>query len=289
LNLGKDIAKRYTAMKRLQTDFRNSDPAFFYKVWERHAHDCISLPSKPTSNFTLFTNPQFNALMASSPVATFIINHSSSMYEHYSENVLSLFGYSAQEFMRGGVPFGMSLIDEDHLEIVGAFLIPSVFKQIKKHAAIGDLHDIKLSFDFKMKRKDGKSIWVREIMTILESDKSGGPLLSLFHISDISASKKDESINLYVEKLDAQGQNSIIHHDSHEVKKTFLTLLTEREEQILQLICLGYSSKEIAEKLFISIHTVHTHRKNMLEKTECKNSSELINFSNHQRGVLTYH
>ena len=267
-------------MRQHNTIFKNSDPASFYKVWERHAHDCISLRAKAKSNFTLFDNPQFNALMASSPVATFIINHSTSMYEYYSENALSLFGYTAQDFLRGGIPFGMSLIDTEHIETVGAFLIPSIFEQIKKHASLEELHKIKLSFDFKMKRQNGDSIWVKEIMTILEVDERGGPLLSLFHISDITASKKDENINLYVEKVDAKGQHKIIHHEVHPVKKTFLSLLTEREEEILKLICHGYSSKEIADRLYISIHTVNTHRKNMLEKTKCKNSSELINFSN---------
>jgi|GEM_PF-1116589 len=273
-------------MRQQKTQFRNSDPASFYKVWERHAHGCISVLSKPKSNFAFFDNPQFNTLMASSPVATFIVNNSTSMYEYYSENVSSLLGYPAQDFFKGGISFGMSLIDAEHIEIVGAFLIPSVFEQIKKHAEKKELHKIKLSFDLKMKRKDGVSIWVKEIMTILEVDENGGPLLSLFHISDITSSKKDELINLYVERIDENGQHCTIHHESHAVKKIFLSFLTEREEQILSLICKGFSSKEIADRLYISIHTVHTHRKNMLEKTECKNSSELITYSNSKGRVL---
>jgi len=40
----------------------------------------------------------------------------------------------------------------------------------------------------------------------------------------------------------------------------------------LLLICEEYTTKEIAKKLFRAINTIETHRKNMLIKTECKNS-----------------
>lgn len=59
-------------------------------------------------------------------------------------------------------------------------------------------------------------------------------------------------------------------------KKTVDISLTAREIEVLQLICLGLSNIEIAEKLFISAKTVKTHRSNLLEKTKCKNTPGLI-------------
>lgn len=52
--------------------------------------------------------------------------------------------------------------------------------------------------------------------------------------------------------------------------------LSSRELEILKLIATGKSSKEIAEKLYISKNTVDTHRRNILDKTGLKNSKELI-------------
>jgi DNA-binding NarL/FixJ family response regulator len=49
-------------------------------------------------------------------------------------------------------------------------------------------------------------------------------------------------------------------------------VLTEREMEILQHICLGLTNDEIAQKLFISTKTVKRHRANLLEKTMCKNT-----------------
>lgn len=54
------------------------------------------------------------------------------------------------------------------------------------------------------------------------------------------------------------------------------TVITRREKEILQLIAQGLTNSEIAAQLFISIPTVNTHRKSLLEKFEAKNTAILI-------------
>lgn len=49
-----------------------------------------------------------------------------------------------------------------------------------------------------------------------------------------------------------------------------------REMEIIQCLAEGFNSKKIANKLFISEHTVRTHRRNMLKKLDIGSSSELI-------------
>ena len=51
--------------------------------------------------------------------------------------------------------------------------------------------------------------------------------------------------------------------------------ISNRERDVLQLVALGHSNKEIAEKLFISVHTVISHRKNITEKLGIKSISGL--------------
>lgn len=55
--------------------------------------------------------------------------------------------------------------------------------------------------------------------------------------------------------------------------------LTRREIEILKLICDGYSSKDISEKLFISINTVETHRKKILLKLNVKNTAGVVKYA----------
>lgn len=55
--------------------------------------------------------------------------------------------------------------------------------------------------------------------------------------------------------------------------------LTKREIEVLRLIAEEYSNSEIAEKLFISIRTVDTHRRNLLEKLGLKNTAGLVKYA----------
>ena len=53
-------------------------------------------------------------------------------------------------------------------------------------------------------------------------------------------------------------------------------VLSERELEVLQLVSFGLSSKSIADKLFLSAHTITNHRKNMLARSRCGNLAELV-------------
>ncbi len=73
----------------------------------------------------------------------------------------------------------------------------------------------------------------------------------------------------------------IINMNSGHIKSLRLTekrsrVLTEREKEILMLIKNGKLSKEIADMLGISVHTVNRHRQNILEKLSVGNSMEAV-------------
>lgn len=53
-------------------------------------------------------------------------------------------------------------------------------------------------------------------------------------------------------------------------------VLTRREKEVLELIADGMTNNEIAQKLFVSVTTVDTHRKNLLAKFEARNIASLI-------------
>ncbi len=58
-----------------------------------------------------------------------------------------------------------------------------------------------------------------------------------------------------------------------------LNILSSREKEVLKLIAEEYASHEIADRLFVSLNTVETHRKNLLKKLEVKNVVGLIKFA----------
>nr|WP_216855316.1 response regulator transcription factor [Paenibacillus alba] len=82
-------------------------------------------------------------------------------------------------------------------------------------------------------------------------------------------------MNEYIERL-KQGEN----------KDTFDTL-SEREKEVLALIAKGFSNKEIAEQLIISVKTVESHKSNVMEKLGLKTRPELVKFAV-KKGLLNF-
>ena len=62
--------------------------------------------------------------------------------------------------------------------------------------------------------------------------------------------------------------------------------MTEREGQILEQISYGRTSQEIANTLYLSPHTVETHRKNIILKMNASNSAHLVRIA-FEQGILS--
>lgn len=68
------------------------------------------------------------------------------------------------------------------------------------------------------------------------------------------------------------GQNSV----RKSINEHNQPLLTRREIEVLKLIAEGLTNQEIADKLFVSISTVDSHRKNLISKLQAKNTAALV-------------
>lgn len=75
--------------------------------------------------------------------------------------------------------------------------------------------------------------------------------------------------------------NAVTVHDDfdYEVMKQKVEKLTQQEKVILKYVIDGFTSKEIGDLLFISKHTVDTHRRHIRKKLNEKNSSYLKNYT----------
>jgi DNA-binding NarL/FixJ family response regulator len=81
------------------------------------------------------------------------------------------------------------------------------------------------------------------------------------------------------EYFSAEIMSKLIKNIHNIQKEPHKDLLTERESEILYLICKGLSNQEIADSLFLSKRTVDKHRENILSKTESKNTAGLVLFA----------
>ncbi|HUB62352.1 MAG TPA: response regulator transcription factor [Puia sp.] len=104
-----------------------------------------------------------------------------------------------------------------------------------------------------------KNASLDELLTALRSVYDGGRYFS----KDIHIGDRDEDF-----------RNTITIED-----RQIDEILSRRELEVLRLICKEYSNAEIAEKLFLSVSTVETHRKNLIAKLGVNNTVGLVKFA----------
>jgi len=127
-------------------------------------------------------------------------------------------------------------------------------------------------YEFRILNSRQEYVRVISQHQILETDENNKPWLIL-GVADLSP---EQSVNEGV-------KFRLIDFKTGELIPFSLTenniKLTSREREILRLINNGLLSKEISEKLSISIHTVNGHRQNILRKMEADNIMEALNYA----------
>ena len=76
-----------------------------------------------------------------------------------------------------------------------------------------------------------------------------------------------------------------MHQKNKSEVSNFEVSISNREKEVLELLCEGKTTKEIANSLMLSPHTINSHKKNMMEKVGAKNSVEMT-FKILQRVIL---
>lgn len=159
---------------------------------------------------------------------------------------------------------GLNAVDiSDHIE---QFLETNPTLKIMVNSLVPDARIIKRFFDKGVKSYLGGTTTKEEFLEALHEVKDGK-----VYVND---NAKNALLN-FICSVD----------DFPEKKHNSIEDLTAREKDVLLLICDGLRSKEIAEKLFISTHTVESHRRNMMLKFNINNSSKLVKFALENRLV----
>jgi DNA-binding CsgD family transcriptional regulator len=141
-----------------------------------------------------------------------------------------------------------------------------------------ELEDYRFAFNHRYIRKDGSTSQFLLEGTFVVSNEGFPPVLNVKVFSEIGEIKTDENMILTIFRYSSDnGYRKIFTKD---YRKVCNSVLSQRELEIVRLCLEGLSSKMIAVKLSISIHTVKNHKRNSMEKTLTHNIAELINLCN---------
>ncbi len=125
------------------------------------------------------------------------------------------------------------------------------------------------------KKNTGQYFHFLQQSLCMQFDSEGNPFLFLSYIHDVTYIKKNRTANLVLTTPNRiKWWNFNFENNAIEIVQP----LSKQEQKILSLLAEGKSSKEIASELFVSRHTIDTHRRHLLEKTNCIDTTGMITY-----------
>jgi DNA-binding CsgD family transcriptional regulator len=212
----------------------------------------------------------------------YLMDYTTGRYTVFSKNtsVEASIGVKKEAFEKGGLDFTISHYHKDDLKMYNKEIFPDRIRFLNTIPP-GEHAKYVFSYNFRFKNQRGHYASILQRNTFIRSDANGKPLLSLGMAINVDHYKNPNTSVQLIEKMtgnDLTGEAQTI------LKKTYFLhdddkLLTNREKELLKYLADGLSSKQIADKLFLSEHTVIVHRKNMMAKTSTGNVAEMISWA----------
>lgn len=236
-------------------DFQRFDPRELdYSVLERHISQLTLLSQVASSGITVFDMYTRRHVFA-------------------SYNFSELFRYDLAGIVSEDSAYFTGRIHPDDRKVLHRNGI-ACLRYLLEHKDLAP--DVKLIDEYRVDA-GGRYVRVIEQFQVLEFDRSGNIWLSL-SMMDVSPNQgTDDGV-----------RSQLLNYRTGEVwpfPEPEKLSLSRRELEILRLIGRGKLSKEIADQLAISVHTVNTHRQRILEKLNADNSIEAVRYAS-VRGLL---
>ncbi len=199
----------------------------------------------------------------------FIFNPPEMLIESTNDSIFKLLGYTNEEFT---LEKFLEVIHPDDLDTYLNF--EATITEFWKNLPPEKVFKYKTRYDFRIRCKDGQIKRLLQQVAVLQSDENGAVLRTFVIFTDISELKKSNKMILSI--IGLEGEPSYVDIQPIQKMHPHKSILTKKEREILHLLFEGHSSTEIADILCISLHTVNSHRKNILRKTNTNSVLQLM-------------
>jgi DNA-binding CsgD family transcriptional regulator len=198
----------------------------------------------------------------------FVIDHRKTEYEFMSPGIRKVLGYGPGDI---NLKFLISLIHPEDQ----AFFIQFENRIVEFYQTLPTekLDKYKVQFDYRLKTKSGNYKRILQQSSIYRDHTGQNIHRSIGVHTDITHIKPEGRPILSI--IGADNEPSYINLEPAIEPNAAVSKFSKREKQILKLIVDGKRSEDISRMLYISLHTVNTHRKKILQKAKAKSPTEL--------------
>jgi DNA-binding CsgD family transcriptional regulator len=207
----------------------------------------------------------------------FLFDYSQRSYPHITDNVTQEIGHAAGAFQEGGSKFFRHICHPDDFKVFNEKIFGTNISFLKGQEATTH-PQYRLSITLRMQCKNGTYDTFLLQNSFIYTDQQGNPVLSFGTVANITPYISETKVMHRIDHIDKSGKCQNIISNSY-FPNLEQGMLSKRESEVLKWILEGLTSQAIADKLFITLHTVKSHRKNMLEKTNAKNMADLIHYA----------
>jgi DNA-binding CsgD family transcriptional regulator len=212
-----------------------------------------------------------------SSTVLFLLDYSSKEYPYMDQNTRHIMGQPNEAFYEGGLEFMLhhmptfSTLNQD--------IHQDRLKFLTNHQ-VTNLDQLRFSMSYHFKGMGGEERTILQRNTVIRATEQNLPVTIFGFAWDITNQTSKGRLINQIEQVDPETGDWVIllskeYYPGIDKDK----LLSKREIEILKWVIEGHSSKQIANKLHVSPHTINTHRQNMLRKTNCQNSMDLLRYA----------
>lgn len=252
------------SLHRFYTMIQSED--FFIKENE------VTVPDEDYKSLTFYE--QFLDTFARTTHKTiYVIDYCRKNFLYVSDNPLFLCGVPAKKVKEIGCEFYIQQVPDYDLPLL--LEINKAGFLFNQTIPIEDLLDYTLSYDFHIKQPSGQALLINHKTTPLRLSKEGKVWLAF---CAVSFSSHSEAGNLEI----IHKQYNLrwtYNFESKKWKESKKIEIKEAEKNVLRLSAQGYTMNEIAERLYKSIDTIKSYKRELFEKLEVDNIAEAISYA----------
>ncbi len=202
-----------------------------------------------------------------------ITNTQDLSFQYISKNEKACLGMDRDELKIKGMRYLWSKMHSEDLK-VWLKALDELMNFTLKEVAVEDR--IKMSYTWNYRLKNSKDEYVNIVQntTPLEFDSENKPVIGLAHYTVLSPNIEMQ-VCASAKLLNDKNEYETVYFNNFS-QKLLSEAISNRERDIIRLLVLNYSSKEIGKSLGITANTVDTHRRNILKKLNISSTGELI-------------